>query len=93
MRKGPPAAVLPNSWTKGTKAEAAVRKTEQDVLFKVLSNGRSDYIRRVLQNVRDRQLKLLTTERPDWRDGEQLSRRDWQLRLLKKERPDWRVRE
>ena len=28
----------------------------------MLSNGRSDYIRRVLLNVRDRQLKLLTTE-------------------------------
>jgi len=55
------------------------------VLLKVLSNGRSDYIRRVLPNVRDRQVKLLTTEKPEWRDGEQLSRRDWQLRLLKRE--------
>jgi len=69
--------VLPNNWTNGMKAEAAARETEKDVLFKVSSNGRSDYMRRVLQNVRDKQLKLLTTEKPDWRDGEQLSRRDW----------------
>jgi len=41
----------------------------------VLSNGRSDYVRRVLPNVRDRQLKLLTTEKPEWRDEEQLSRK------------------
>ena len=60
------------------------------MLLEVLSNSMSDYIRRMLPNIRDRQLKLLTTEKPDWRDGEQLSRRDWQLRLLKKERPDWR---
>ena len=60
------------------------------MLLEVSSNSRSDYIRRMLPNIRDRKLKLLTTEKPDWRDGEQLSRRDWQLRLLKKERPDWR---
>ena len=40
------------------------------MLFKVSSNGRSDYIG-VLPNVRDRQLKLLITEKPDWRNGEQ----------------------
>ena len=56
------------------------------MLLEVSSNSRSDYIRRMLPNIRDRKLKLLTTEKPDWRDGEQLSRRDWQLRLLKKER-------
>ena len=50
------------------------RETEQDVLLKVSSKGRSDYIGRVLPNVRDRQLKLLTTEKPEWRDGEQLTR-------------------
>ena len=43
----------------------------------LLKVSRSDYIRRVLPNVRDRQLKLLTTEKPDWRDE-------------KKERLDWR---
>ena len=54
------------------KAEAAAREKQSktDVLLKVSSNGRSGYIRRVLPNVRDRQLKLLTTEKPEWRDGE-----------------------
>ena len=50
-----------------------MRETEQNVLLKVSSNGRPDYVR-VLPSVRDRQLKLLITEKPDWRNGEQLSR-------------------
>ena len=45
------------------------------MLLKVSSDSRSDYIRRMLLNIRDRQLKLLITEKPDLRDGEQLSRR------------------
>jgi len=49
------------------------RETEQNVLLKVSSNGRPDYIR-VLPSITDRQLKLLITEKPDWRNGEQLSR-------------------
>ena len=56
------------------------------MLLEVSSSSMSDYIRRMLPNIRDRKLKLLITKKPDWRDGEQLSRRDWQLRLLKKER-------
>ena len=44
------------------------RETEQDVLLKAPMRGMSDYIGRVLPNMRHEKLRLIKKETPDWRD-------------------------